>query len=194
MNRLLLIAAASSALLLGCANPPRFVKKTPALRLLYRPRTTPFLGSPMFTFDIRRTWLGPKEIPGGARYLSRDRRSAISVAFHAQGSKEWKPPEEFRRTMRESGSVEDRHILISVEISSRPAQRAGFTTYSYDPEYLLGVKFDVLFTDIVLVPDPEGIFVAKLETPKPHYPHYLQDFLDVLHSLSLRTPKQMQEQ
>jgi hypothetical protein len=190
-RRLLPLALALCAL--SGANPPRFVKRTPVLRLLYHPRMIPYLDSPMFSFEIHRSWQGPESIPGGARYLSKDGRAKISVVFYAEGSPQWKPPEDLRRAMRESGAVEDRHILVQVQISSRAAERAGYTTYLYDPHYLLGAKYEVLFTDVVLIPDPEGVFLAKLETRKTDYPRQLPYFLDVLHSLSLRVPKQRED-
>ena len=191
MDKRRLIAPLALALCaLACANPPRFVKRTPVLRLLYRPRMIPYLDSPMFNFEIHRSWQGPESIPGGARYVSKNGRAKISVVFYAEGSREWKPPEQIRRFMRESGAVEDRHILVQVQVSSRTADRAGFTTYLYDPKYLLGEKYEVIFTDMVMIPDPEGVFLAKLESRKLDYPDQLPYFLEVLHSLSLRVPKE----
>lgn len=188
-RRPIFLSLALALCALACANPPRFVKRTPVLRLLYHPRMIPYLDNPLFSFEIHRSWRGPEQLPGGTGYRSGNGAALISVVFYAEGSKEWKPPDEFRRFMRESGAVEDRNILISVQISSRPAERAGFTTYLYDPNYLLGSKVEVRFTDIVLIPYPEGVFIAKLETPKPQYPRHLPYFLEVLHSLTLQVPK-----
>jgi hypothetical protein len=189
----------SAALLLlpllasACAHPPKFVKTTPFLRVIYRPSTTPYLGSKMFSFEIKRTWQGPEEKTDAARYRSKDGRAHITVLFVRQGAPEWKPPEEVRRKMKESGAVEDSHMLYAVEVSSRPAERASYTTYVYDSEYLLGQKYEVRYSDAILVPDPEGFFMVSLECPKQDYRRHLRDFEAVLRSLSLRVPRVIEE-
>lgn len=185
MKRTLILAAA--CLPCACSWAPRFVRKTPVLRLLYRPSILPYLDDPMFSLEVRRGWKGPEKIPGGVRYEAGGRAS-ISVAFHASGTEGWKPPEEFRRRMKESGSVEDSHILQEVVLSSRPACRIGYTTYLYDREVLLGERVDIRYTDLVMVPDPEGIFTAKLESAKADYPVYRRDFENLLENLTLRQP------
>ncbi len=178
----------ASLVLCACASPPRFVRKTPVLRLLYRPSTRPYLDDPMFSFDVRRGWKGPEKIPGGVRYEAGG-RAVISVAFLARGTEGWRPPEEFLRRLKEAGSVEDSHIPREVVISSRPASRIGYTTYFYDREVLLGERVDIRYTDIVMVPDAEGIFTAKLETLKADHPVYRRDFDDLLANWTLRAPQ-----
>ena len=177
----------------ACANPPKFVKASPFLRFLNRPPTTPYLDSKMFSFDIKRGWKGPEEKTDAVRYRSPDENARITVLFMRKGAPEWKPVEEVRRKLKESGSVEDTHLLYAVEVSSRPAERARYTTYVYDSEHLLGQKVEVRTTDAILVPDPEGFFLLTLESPRRDYSSHLPIFEAVLRSLSLRVPRVVEE-
>ncbi|MFA6028775.1 MAG: hypothetical protein WC969_02850 [Elusimicrobiota bacterium] len=185
LRRLLLLAAALPVL--ACANPPNFVKKTPVLRTLYRPPFKPYLDSPVFSFEIRRSWTGPEPVAGGTRYRSKDGASTIEVAFHAENAKGWRPVAELRRDMAAWGSVEDTHTVVPVRVSTASAYRVAFTSYEYDPEYLLGASSRVTFTDFVLVPDPEGIIVARLRVPKGDYERHLRTFNELLRSMVIRT-------
>lgn len=185
LRRAVLLAAVLPVL--SCANPPNFVKKTPVLRMLYRPPFKPCLDSPIFSFEIRRFWTGPEGIPGGVRYRSKDGASTIEVAFHAENAKGWRPVPELRKEMSAWGSVEDTHTVVPVQVSTASAYRVAFTTHEYDPEYLLGASSRVWFTDFVLVPDPEGIIVARLHVPKGDYDRHLRTFNEVLRSMVIRT-------
>lgn len=179
----------------ACANPPKFVKKNAVLRaLFYSPWGQPYVTSPNFTFVIRRSWKGPVEIPDGVRYVEKRKRASISIAYHPQGTPNWTEPEVFKRRMREQGSVEDRHVLDEIIISTRPASRVFFTTYEYDSEYLIGEKMDVLYTELILIPDPEGIYVIRFESLRSRFGRYRKGvFRPFLKSLTLPELKQPEE-
>src|SRR5688500_17037078 len=116
----LLLAAA-------CANPPRFVKRAPVLRLLHRPPTMPYLGDPRFSFELPRKWRGPQTAPGSVRFLAPDGAASITLSFFAPGDKGYLRPEAFRQRMREQGLVSDSHLLYRVEVASRTADAVRFS-------------------------------------------------------------------
>ncbi|MDE2292338.1 MAG: hypothetical protein KGL53_09670, partial [Elusimicrobia bacterium] len=70
---LLLFSAAA------CADPPLWVRRTPVLRVIWRPWATPYLENPKFSFSIRRTWTGPEFVPGGVRFHAPHGSASISV-------------------------------------------------------------------------------------------------------------------
>ncbi|MEK9144209.1 MAG: hypothetical protein AAB339_01210, partial [Elusimicrobiota bacterium] len=113
---------------------------------------------------------------------------AITVAYYPEGAEGWMPTAQYRQHMREAGTVEDRHILQEVDISSRSAVRIGYTSYLYDKEYLLGQKVDIRYTDWLMAEDPGGVFVIQLSCPAKDYESHRADFEDLLSSLVFRQP------
>ncbi|MEK7744785.1 MAG: hypothetical protein AAB578_10405, partial [Elusimicrobiota bacterium] len=164
------------------------LRKIPLLRRLYRPRTTPYWDDPMFSFSISRHWKGPEKITHGVRYVKQGGDAAITVAYYPEGAEGWMPPVQYRQSMREAGTVEDRHILQEMSISSRSASRIGYTSYLYDKEYLLGQKVDIRYTDWIMAEDPGGEFLIKLSCPAKDYETHRPDFEDLLSTLVLRQP------
>ncbi|MBI5596603.1 MAG: hypothetical protein HY928_10985 [Elusimicrobia bacterium] len=178
----------------GCANPPRFVRRTPVLRLLYRPYGHPYLENPKFSFEMKRGWKGPEFIEGGVRFRHPRRRADISIAYHVEGANGWVEPKRYRRWMREQGSTEDRHIVEEVRISSYPASHTVYTTHTYDPEYLLGAKSDVGMTEVFMLPDDQGIFLIRYEAPRRWFHRYRSVFTRFLESLALAVYSEPVEQ
>jgi hypothetical protein len=174
----------------GCANPPRFVKRTPVLRLIYRPWGKPFLDHPQFSFYVKRDWDGPETIDSGVRFREPKRRAWVSVQFLMPTSPDYRRPNEFRQYMREQGTIGDAHVLSEVEVSSRTASVARFTTYNYSPEFLLGEKVDVLYTEMIMVPDPAGLYLLKYEAQKDRFFKYYRVQKELLRTMTLATPKE----
>ena len=71
--RTLLAAALSAAAFAACASPPMWVRRTPVLRLLYRPWGQLYLENPKFSFEVKRDWKGPELVDGGVRVEGQDR-------------------------------------------------------------------------------------------------------------------------
>ncbi|MFA6092859.1 MAG: hypothetical protein WCU88_05600 [Elusimicrobiota bacterium] len=185
---------AAAFLVFACANPPRFVKTTPILRWMHRPRMQPYIDNPIFSFDIHRSWKGPGEVHGVAHYVSKDGRAFIEAAFLNEGQKGYRPPADVRRDMAAWGAVEDSHLVSDVFVSSMPAYRVGFTTYVYDSQELLGASYEVRYTDFILVPDPEGILLLRLECPKAEYRRTRRYFEEVLKGFIIRVLKTKEEE
>lgn len=186
MRLLLLLALACAA---ACAHPPGFVRKTPLLRLIYRPAEAPCpVLHPRFRCMVARRWKGPEKTPGGYVFREPKGRAVISMVFHPEGSPDWKTPTAYRQHMREQGSAEDGRVLYEVLLSSRPASRVRFTTHRYDPRYLLGERKDVFYTDLVMIADPEGIFVFRYESLKAEFARHARVFEEFLRSISFPEP------
>lgn len=178
----------------GCANPPRFVKRTPVLRLLYRPWSKPFLDHPQFSFYIKRDWKGPDSVDGGVRFVDPKDRAWISIRFLLPNAEDYKTPNRYRQYMREQGAVEDSHVLRTVQISSRTASIARFTTYNYAPEFLLGESVKVLYTEMTMIPDPAGVYILRYEAPKKYFFKFHRVHRELMQSLTLATPAEEKNQ
>jgi len=174
----------------GCANPPRFVKRTPVLRLLYRPWSKPFLDHPQFSFYIKSNWKGPQSVDGGVRFSEPKGRAWVSILFLMPSMEGYREINDYRQHMREQGTVADSHVLTEMEISSRTASVARFTTFDYSPEFLLGEVVKVLYTELILVPDPAGIYLIRYEAPKDQFFRFYRVQERMLESLTLATPKE----
>ena len=176
------------ALSLACSHPA--FMRVPGLRSLYRPWGTPYLSNPRFSFVIKRDWLGPELITGGVRYSEKNENASVEVVFYPKGTPQWKEPVAFRQFMREQGTVGDSHVLQEVSISSRLASVVGFTSYHYDPKYLLGEKVDLLWIRLIMIEDPEGIYLIRMQMPKAHFNAYERNvFRRFLDSINLAEPK-----
>ena len=169
----------------GCANAPRWVRVTPVLKLIYRPYASPYLENPKFSFDIKRNWKGPRPIEGGVRFRHPRGTAAISISYHLEGSAGWKAPADYKRWLRQQGSTEDSHLLDQVQITSYTASRAVFTSHEYAPEYLLGVKKEVIRTELIVLPDEQGLFLFRYEAALRDFEPHRRVFRRLLESLTL---------
>ena len=176
----------------ACAHPPRFVRTTPVLRLLYVPNTVPYLDHPKFSYELQKRWKGPKIIEGGREFTHPGLDAKLSIAYLSKDSPGWVEPAEYRKYMTTQGSTDDGHVLSAVEISSRTASLIRFTTYRYDTQYLLGQKLDVSYIELIMVPDPDGIYLIRLNAPKARFERAYPDFEDFLKSLTLAEPRKIE--
>jgi hypothetical protein len=176
------------ALGLSCANPPQLVKRTPGLRLLYRPGVMPYLGNQKFSFDMDTHWKGPESVEGGVRYTSEKGEGTITIVHLPKDSPLWKDPKDIRQYLTTQGSTEDSHVLTGLIISSRTAARASYTTYRYDPEYLLGTRAQAFYDEVVLIEDRDGLFLIRLHATKPAFRRLHKAYAAFLKSLILAAP------
>jgi len=188
----LLACAAVLVAAAACSHPPRFVKRTPVLRLLYVPRTVPCLDHPKFSFELHRRWKGPKEHEGGRLYLRPGADASLWISFVPKGSPGYKEPLALRQYMTTQGTTEDGHVLSAVEVSSRTASRVRFTTYRYDPEYMLGAKADISYTELTMMEDPDGVYLIRLHAPKDRFDRIYPDYEEFLKSLTLAAPRKIE--
>ena len=173
------------ALLFGsaCANPPGWVRRTAPFKLLYWPYSSPYLENPRFSFEMKRGWKGPEAVEGGVRF--RRATASISVSYHLEGSPGWKAPKAYRQWMRQQGATEDTHVVDEVALSSKTAAHVVYTTHQYDPQYLLGAKQEVLTTELLMLPDLEGVFVVRYEAAQDDFWRYRRVYERFLESLVL---------
>lgn len=181
----LLLAALSLTGLVGCASPPRWVRRTPVLRLLYRPWGAPYLENPKFTFEFKRDWKGPEPAEGGVRFRAPGGTARMTVSYFLEGAPGWRERKSWPSWMRQQGSTEDSHIVDAVEVSSRPAHHVVFTDHVYDPEYLLGARSAVRRTELAVIPDEQGVFVVRYEGLLGDFNHHRASFYRMLQSMTM---------
>jgi len=78
--------------------------------------------------------------------------------------------------------------LRTVEISSRTASVARFTTFNYSPEFLLGESVKILQTEVTMVPDQAGIYIMRYEAPKRNFFRFYKVQQEFMKSLVLASP------
>lgn len=140
--------------------------------------------SERFYFELPRGWKPPVTAPGGATLIDGEGRAGATVAFHQEGSADWSPADEVRRRLRSQGSVEDPPDLETVTLSGRFAIRRRWTTHRYKGK-LLGTKEEVLYSETLLVPDPEGIYLISFRAAKAEFKARRAGFSELLKSLRL---------
>lgn len=163
---------------MGCSH-------VPALKRLFPGPYYPYISNPRFSFEYPRKWGEGRSVPGGIRFRHPSAPVSFSISFLQEGHPEYKPPELFRQYMAAWGAVEDSRVVSDVNISSRPARQVFFTTYQYDPGYLLGARFDVLYSEVIAVPDPEGMYVIRYDADRERfwrrrYRRHFEHFLETL--------------
>lgn len=183
--RPLLLAGLALAGLAACASPPRWVRRTPVLRLLYRPWGQLYLENPKFSFEVKRDWKGPEAADGGVRFRAPRGSARITVSYILEGAPGWRERKAWRAWMRQQGSIEDSHVVDTVTVSSRPAVHVVFTEHEYDPEVLLGARSDVRMTELAVLPDEQGAFFIKYDGLKEDFLRHRALFRRFLDSLTL---------
>ena len=185
VRKTLLLLACLAVAASGCSHIPYF-------RRWAKKPYYPYLKNKMFSFEHPRKWGDPIEIPGGVEFRAPERTAAFSMAFIERADPEYKDPDLYRRAMASWGAVEDEHRVETVEISSRTAYRVRHTTYRYDPEYLLGEKYQVSFTETMIVPDPRGLFIIRYYAPLEEFwrRRNLKHYQYFLRSLVMSAPKE----
>lgn len=154
---LILVAACG-----GCRHIPYFKK-------WYKAPYLPYLKHKMFSFEYPRKWGDPVKLDYGAELREPEGLGSFSIEWIPKEAKDYKNPEKYRREMALWGSVEDRHIVNRLEISSRTAYNVTFTSYDYDPRYMLGEKVQIGMTDFTVAADPRGVFVLVLKAPRGNF-------------------------
>jgi hypothetical protein len=169
----------------GCAHPPGFVRRSKSLmKTFYRPGTQDFLDNPDFSFQIDADWKGPETNKLGAvRYSEPKGRASFDMIYIKEGSSGWIEPVKYLQKMRETGAVEDAHLLEPLKIGNREGHRVVYTTYQYDPNYRVGEKFEVFQTEEIMAQDPEGYFVMRYKAEKKHFLRCRKALNDVLSSI-----------
>lgn len=177
----LLLAAAAA--LSGCSY-------IPIVRAFFRKPYLPYLYSSEFSFEYPWRWGDGRKIAGGVEFKEPEGRALFAVVYHPKGSPKYIEPARYRQEMPDWGAVEDSHVVYDVVVSSRPAHMVQFTVYEYDPELLLGAQAKVRFTEIIMAPDPKGIYLIRYEAEKAdfwkpryrrHYEHFLKTLVLVPH-------------
>jgi len=144
----------------------------------------PFSGA-RYSFQTPVGWEGPELLPEGMRYVEPKGEAFISISFHEWGSPEYKDPPEFRRWMRQLGSIEDAHALDTVKVSGRFASRVRTTTYYYTPAKLLGQELRIFTAEMIMVPDPQGAYVIRYQAAKDAFQKHRAAYISFLATLIL---------
>jgi hypothetical protein len=73
-------------------------------------------------------------------------------------------------------------------VGTRTGQAARVTEYRYPRGTLVGSEVEVTTTENVLVPDPVGMFTARLRAPRGEFEKVLPAFREFLRQLVLGPP------
>jgi len=138
---------------------------------------------------LEATWRalpGIEELPiDEMRYVEPGRLAFVSVAFHERSSPAYKAPSELRRRMRQLGSIEDSRSLDTVRVSGRFASRARYTTYFYARSRLLGETVSVFYTELIMVPDPRGVYLIRYQAARDEFRKHRGAYLSFLATFTL---------
>lgn len=177
---------AALALACGCATAPRFVRRTPMLRrLFFRPAVKPYLASQRYLFFYPRGWREPEPIKNGVAVAAPKGRARIGLQYFSKDELGFVPPVKFRQWLREQGEVDDSHLLDELLVSSRAAVRARFHATEYETGALLGSRSESRYSEVLMIDDPDGYFVARFDAPRDRARRYLPAFAGLLDTLML---------
>lgn len=114
-------------------------------------------------------WGKPRKVPGGLLWKASRDRARVDVRFLQADATGYVPADLFLRQLREAGSPEDEHALFNVELASRTARAARFTTYRYPQAALTGSELKVFVTETLCVVDKDGYYLVRLEAPRAEF-------------------------
>jgi hypothetical protein len=138
-----------------------------------------------YSFKVPRGWRGPLIVDGGMRYASPGGTAFFSIAFHKKGSPGYKTPTAHRRWMRAQGSIVDPLLLDPIKVSGRYGSRVRFTTPVTGGEELFGEHQSLIYTEQILVPDPEGIYILQYSARKNTFERHRLRYMAFLRTLKL---------
>lgn len=117
-------------------------------------------------------WGAPRKIAGGLEWREKKDRARLAMTFLTPGTKGYKSSDEYKRTLRDAGSTEDSHRLEEIPFSGRKAYQARFTTYVYPEGTLVGSLSQVFVTEVIMVPEPDGIFLLIYRAQRKDFDVY----------------------
>ncbi|MFA5139975.1 MAG: hypothetical protein WC728_12150 [Elusimicrobiota bacterium] len=139
------------------------------LALLFGCAPRPLVTHPKFSFEPAQGWAGPIEVPGGVEFRSAATKASMAVSFIPAKGSPVGDEASLRRRLASLGSVEDTVLVETLEYCGRKAFRARYTTHYYDPEYRLGEKEHVLFSEATAVPFDDGVYLVRFQAPKAEF-------------------------
>lgn len=141
-----------------------------------------------FAFETLLNWKGPLAVESGVKYEPDKGDASFSVRFVPKEDRMYRKPEEFRRWLRERGSIEDGHTLDTVKIGSLYGSRARFSTHLYGGRYLFGKERQRRYNEMIYVPTADGAFIVHYEAAFDEFDRRRDGYLVMLKTLTLSSP------
>lgn len=145
--------------------------------------------SPLYGMRVPRAWKGPEALPDGVKLTEPRGSTYFTVRFLNRGSPEYQEPATFRSAMHQKGGIEDSHVSEIVKVGGRFASRVRFTTHYYTGKKFLGEKDTVYYTELIMVPDPDGLYLVEYRSLKKEFDAHRPDYLRALRSLAFPNKK-----
>lgn len=142
------------------------------------------LRSPLYGMRVPKAWKGPEALEDGVKLTEPGGNAYFTVRFLETGSPEWQAPPAFRSSMQQKGGIEDSHVSDIVKLGGRFASRVRFTIHDYAGKRFLGEKDVVYYTELIMAPDPDGLYVVEYRALKSGFDAHRSDYLRMLRSLA----------
>jgi len=149
---------------------------------------------PELTLSWRDTleWGPPAYSAGGMTWSQPDGTARIAVFFTSATARGFAGFDAAVREMRAAAStsnVSDKGELYEVRVATRVGSAVRVTSYHYPKETLVGSEVRIAVTETVLVPDPSGMYTARLRASPEDFDKVLPSFREFLLQIVLGAPK-----
>lgn len=163
-----------------------------ATKGLVRPKQIALKAETILSWRDTLEWGEPQRAGNGLIWAKPGGTARIAVFFTTAAAKGFAGYEAAVAEMRAAAStadVGDQGALYEVRVSTRYGVAARATSTRYREGTLLGSEFKVAVTETVLVPDPAGMYTARLRAAKGEFDEVLPAFREFLLQLVLGAPQ-----
>lgn len=154
-----------------------------------RGREIPLKQETFFAWRDTLKWGAPERARMGLAWRRPGGEARVAVFFTSATAKGFEGYDEAVRQMREASSgLEDPAALYEVQVGTRTGAASRLTSFRYPREKLVGSEVEVMVTETALVPDPVGMFTARLRAPRGEFEKVLPAYREFLLQLVLGPP------
>jgi hypothetical protein len=155
-----------------------------------RNREIPLKQEVFFGWRDTLQWGPPARSKNGLSWRRPGGEARVAVFFTTASAPGFAGYDEALRQMRDAaGGLEDPAALYEVRVGGRFGQASRQTSYRYPEGTLVGSEVAVSVTETTLVPDPSGMYTARLRAPREEFEKILSAYREFLLQLSLERPK-----
>ncbi len=154
-----------------------------------RNREIPLTEDRFFSWRDTLKWGAPLRAPTGLAWRRPGGEARVAVFFTSATAPGFAGYDEAVRQMRSAAdNLEDPAAVYEVRVGTRTGQGARRTAHEYKEGSLVGSEESVTVTETVLVPDPNGVYTARLRAPRGEFEKVLPAFREFLIQLVLGQP------
>ena len=154
-----------------------------------RNREIPLTEDRFFSWRDTLKWGPPLHASSGLAWKRPGGEARVAVFFTSATAPGFAGYDEAVRQLRAAAdNLEDPAAVYEVRVGTRTGQGARLTTHTYKEGSLVGSEERVTVTETVLVPDPYGVYTARLRAPRDEFQKVLPAFHEFLIQLVLGQP------